>query len=44
MEHYGELEIKTFTLDYVMHNLEAEVTWTALGFRPVMKNCILTVD
>lgn len=40
-EFYKEIGIKTFILNYVLNNLEAENTWKALGFEPIIKSCIM---
>ena len=44
MEFYKERGINTFTLNYVMKNLEAESTWKALGFKPIINSCIATIS
>ena len=42
MEHYKDRGISTFTLNYVINNLEAESAWHAVGFKPIIRNCLLT--
>jgi len=44
MEHYKDRGISTFTLNYVKNNLEAESTWNAVGFKPIIRNCLLTME
>ena len=44
MEFFKERGINTFTLNYVMNNLEAESTWKALGFEPIIKSCVATIS
>jgi ribosomal protein S18 acetylase RimI-like enzyme len=38
-ERIAENGIKHFTLNYVVNNNEAEQTWRALGFTPIITNC-----
>lgn len=44
MEFYKERGINTFTLNYVMNNLEAESTWKALGFETIIRSCVATIS
>ncbi|MHB8074718.1 GNAT family N-acetyltransferase [Desulfosporosinus fructosivorans] len=44
MEFYKERGIKTFTLNYVINNLEAESTWKVLGFEPIIKSCVAKIS
>jgi len=44
MTFYKERGIKTFTLNYVINNLEAGSTWKALGFEPIINSCIATIS
>jgi len=44
MEFYKESGIKTFTVNYVINNLEAESTWKALGFEPIINGCVATIS
>lgn len=32
--------VKHFTLNYVVNNIEAEQTWRAMGFTPIITNCV----
>lgn len=41
---FKERGITTFTLNYVIKNLEAEQTWHALGFEPIIESCVMTID
>ena len=44
MGFYKEKGIITFTLNYVIKNLEAEGTWKALGFEPIINSCVATIS
>jgi len=44
MGFYKEKGIITFTLNYVIKNLEAESTWKALGFEPIINSCVATIS
>ncbi|TGE37248.1 GNAT family N-acetyltransferase [Desulfosporosinus fructosivorans] len=44
IELYKERGINTFTLNYVIDNLEAEATWRALEFEPIIKSCVATIS
>lgn len=44
IDFYKERGITTFTLNYVIDNLEAEDTWNALGFKPIISSCVATIN
>ena len=44
MQIYKERGINTFTLNYVINNLEAESTWKALGFETIIRSCVATIS
>jgi predicted GNAT family acetyltransferase len=43
LNRFSEQGIEHFTLNYVVNNLEAEQTWRALGFTPIIINSVVKI-